>query len=69
MSSLPDIVAAQARPEVEQFRAMTLDEFDAVGVVVLASSDEQLRFIWQQESRRRILNKAAFGLPEQKPPA
>ena len=43
MNSLQDILGAEALPEVKQFRAMTLDEFDAVGVMVLASGDEQLR--------------------------
>lgn len=69
MTSLQDILAAEARPEVAEFRAMSLDAFDAVGPKVLASGDKQLEFIWKQESRRRLLNKTALGLPEQTPPA
>lgn len=65
MVTLKDIFDAEDRPEVERFRRMTMDEFDTFGSRVLASGNVREKFLWQQESRRRILNKTAFGIPEQ----
>jgi hypothetical protein len=67
MVTLNDIIDAQRRPEAERFRLMTLDELTAAGPAVFASDDLQLRHLYEQECRARILDKTALGLPREDP--